>query len=287
LQVFNENWLDIDFEEIFAFYELDSKFKERFLKEIERLKKDINLNYLVYLWYYILYLAKNNYKIQRWKIDYVFKDNGSYMMCVVAMLMGYSIHKKVMIENNYDEEQIRFHKENVKLTCMADAERLGIDGIRFSQMVWGSRFMKGHIIQVGTLQYELKTNYLNNEDVIFIHIPRGADFSMEVLNYSFTNALKYVNKYLTTNNLKFVTESWLLSPEIEDILDSNSKIRNFRKYFQLLKVEENTKDFLNFVFNNPFVTDYKELAEDTNLQRRIKDKLLNGEKLHIGIGILK
>ena len=71
LQVFNENWLDIDFEEIFAFYELDSKFKERFLKEIERLKKDINLNYLVYLWYYILYLAKNNYKIQRWKIDYV------------------------------------------------------------------------------------------------------------------------------------------------------------------------------------------------------------------------
>lgn len=288
LNSFDKKWIDIDFKDMFDFYELDIEFRKRFLKEIEILKKDINLNFLVYLWYFIMFSISDKYKIQRWKNkDNNFKSNGSYMMPVVAMLMGYNNHKKMMIENKYDDEQIRMHKENIRRTCSYDRERLGLDGIRFSQMVWGSRFMKGHIIQVGTLQYELKTNFFNNEDVIFIHIPRNADFSEEALEYTFKNAISNVNKYLTTNNYKYVTESWLLSPELEDLLSQNSRIRNFRKYFTLYSTKESISDFLNFVFNKPFINDYKELPEETSLQIKLKEKILNGEKLHIGIGILK
>lgn len=288
LDSFDKDWIAMDFNEMFDFYELDEDFRNRFLKEIEMLKKDIDLNFLVYLWYFIMYSINDKYKIERWKNqDNMFRNKGSHMMPVVSMLMGYSIHKKMMIENKYDEEQIKIHKENIRRTCNYDRERLGLDGIRFSQMVWGSRFMKGHIIQVGTLQYELKTNFFNDEDVIFVHIPRNADFSREALDYSFKNAISNVNKYLTTNNYKYVTESWLLSPELEDLLSPNSRIRNFRRYFILYRKKENINDFLNFVFNKPFINDYKELLEETSLQIKLKEKILNGEKLHIGLGILK
>ena len=54
------------------------------------------------------------------------------------------------------------------------------------------------------------------------------------------------------------------------------------------EIKENVKDFLNFVFNDPlFNGDYDELCANTTLQKEIKKKLLAGEILHIGIGILK
>lgn len=288
LESFDKDWILIDFNEIFDFYNLDANFRKRFLEEIEVLKNDINLNFLVYLWHYIIFYMEDQYKIPRWKNkNEYFKDNGSNMMAVVSMLMGYKIHKKVMEDNNYDEEQIKSHKENIRLTCISDHKRIGLDGIRFSQMIWGSRFMKGHIIEVGSLQYELKTDFYNGEDVIFVHIPRNADFSKEALDYTFKNARRNVNKYLTTNNYKFMTESWLLSPELKSMLKSDSKILYFQNYFDLIEVKENVSDFLNFVFNSPMADDYNSLPSETSLQRNLKEKLLIGEKLHIGIGILK
>ncbi len=286
---FKKEWLDVDFEEILDFYELDDNFKESFYKELEIVKHDINLNYLVYLWYFIIFLTKDTFNILRWetKFDY-FRDNGSFMLPVLALLMGYNLHKQMMETNNYDLEQINYHKENVRLSLISDGYRMGIKGIRFSQMIWGSRFMKGHIIQVGSLQYELKVNFWNGEDVIFIHIPRNTALDTISVNYSLNNAAKLIKKYLKVENLKCMTESWLLSPELKSILNENSNIINFQKKFSIVEIKENVKDFLNFVFNDPlFNGDYDELCANTTLQKEIKKKLLVGEILHIGIGILK
>lgn len=281
---FNEDWLNIDFEDILEFYGLDGAIKELVLEEVKCLKKDINLNFLAYLWYFIMFKNDDVYYIQRWNVKFS-KDN-VYKMNIVALLMGYEIHKEVM--KDYDEEQIKYHKENIRLACVSDGMRLGINGIRFSQMIWGSRFMKGHIIQVGVLQYELKKNYLNGEDVIFIHIPRNTSLDYDSVKSSFNEAQEKVSKYLTINKLKYVTESWLLSPELKDILSPKSNIIKFQSFFQIVEYQENIKDFLNFVFNvNEFNGDYENLACDTTLQKGLKDKLLSSKKLHIGIGILK
>ena len=66
---------------------------------------------------------------------------------------------------------------------------------------------------------------------------------------------------------------------IKDIVQKNDL---FTRY------EENIRDFLNFVFDD--VLDnikYYELPEDTSLQKVLKKKILNKEKLHLGLGILK
>lgn len=124
--------------------------------------------------------------------------------------------------------------------------------------------------------------------MIFIHIPRNTALDTISVNYSLNNAAKLIKKYLKVENLKCMTESWLLSPELKSILNENSNIINFQKKFSIVEIKENVKDFLNFVFNDPlFNGDYDELCANTTLQKEIKKKLLAGEILHIGIGILK
>lgn len=281
---FNKDWLNVDFERIIKFYGLNNDFKKLVLDEVEFLKKDVSLNFLAYLWYFIVFKNEDKYYIPRWDVNSC-KDN-AYMMNVVVLLMGYEIHKNVM--RYYEEEQINYHKENIRLTCVSDGKRLGIRGIRFSQMIWGSRFMKGLIIQVCALQYELKKYYLKGEDVIFIHIPRDTSLDEESIKVSFRNAQSNVSKYLVTNKLKYVTESWVLSSDLKDILNSNSNIMKFQNYFRIIEYKENVKDFLNFVFNvNVFDGNYENLVCDTTLQKGLKRKLLAGEKLCVGIGILK
>lgn len=285
---FNPNWLDINFNEIFSFYDLDEQTKNDVLETVKTLKNDTVLNYLVYLWYYIIFLTDKKGKIYKWNTEFdYFKTHGSFMMPVVAMLMGIDIHKKVMTDKNYSEEQILLQKKNIRETCLRDNERFQIKGIRFSQMIWGSRFMKGNIIEAGSLQFEVKKNFYNNEDVIFIHIPRNTSLKAIDVEKTFRKAKDLVPKYLTLRKLKWVTESWLLSPNLKDILDTNSNIRQFQNLFFIEEYKENTKDFLNFVFNEPLNQgEYSDLAENTTIQREIKKKLLNKEPLYIGIGIL-
>ena len=80
----------------------------------------------------------------------------------------------------------------------------------------------------------------------------------------------------------------MLSPELKEVLSLSSNIIKFQNKFDIVEYEENIRDFLNFVFDD--VLDnikYYELPEDTSLQKVLKKKILNKEKLHLGLGILK
>lgn len=287
LENFNDNWLnDLEFNNIIRFYEFDDNFKNKFKDLWDLVNNDINLNFLVYLWYYILYIVspkKNN----KWDFELsYFKNHGSLYMPMIAMLMGYKIHEKNMI--NYDEEQIKIQKKIIRDICESDFLIYGIPGMRFSNMEWGSRFTRGEIVQIGNLQYEFKRKYLNDEDVIFIHIPRSNNFTKNNIDKSLNNKNKVFDYFNVSKDIKFVSYTWLLSPELKPILNDDSNILYFQSKFDLTYTKENEKDFLKFIFNEPFnVDNYNNLVEKTSLQKYIKNKLINEEKLHIGLGILK
>lgn len=302
-KIYQEDWLSqYNFDEILTYYGFDDSFKQRFFSEIASLKKDKKLSQLCFLMYYILFLAdeEDYYNIWSWKSSpKIFSKHGSYMMPVVSLLCGYSFHIKNMKKRSFNLEQIDLQKQNVCLACTSDKKRYQIDGIRFSQMIWGSFFMKGKLIQIGRLQYEIRVGNLKKVDqyfsedliYIYIHIPRGESLSEEEVDFSFGEVDKFIKKYYPEfQNRKFVyyTESWLLSPELLQILAPSSNIIRFQKKFNIMHYEENVDDFLNFVFNCGFSSVfYQELPEKTSLQRGLKQILLKGERLHLGLGILK
>ncbi len=300
---YNSNWLGrYDFELILSYYGFDNEFRIRFEDEIKILKQDNKLNIICFIMYYILFIAdeKTYYNIWSWKSTInVFKNNGSYMIPVVALLCGHSFHIENMKRRNFDDEQIELQKYNVRLTCTNDNIKYKIDGIRFSQMIWGSFFMKGNLIQVGRLQYEVGVKNFSKLDryfkekhqYIFIHIPRGENLSEEDVDKSFNLAGKLIKKYypeLGNQKLAYYTQSWLLSPELKEILPSDSNIMKFQNKFNVIEYEENTKDFIDFAFEDVLgEIKYSDLPEKTFLQKELKKRLLNGDKLHLGIGFIK
>lgn len=299
---YRSDWLEkYDFDNILNYYGLDNEFKKRLFKELDLLKQDEKLNFICFIMHYILFKAslKDYNDIWSWQSTKdTFKNHGSFMIPVIALLCGYEFHVKNMQERGYDDEQISIQKYNIRNVCLNDRKIHNIDGIRFSQMIWGSFFMKGYLIQVGRLQYEIGDNPLKikkyikeNCCFVYIHIPKGDVLKEEDVNASLNNADKYIRKYFKESldrKIVYYTESWLLSPELKESLLNSSNIIKFQNKFDIVESEENIKDFLNFVFND--VLDdikYDQLPENTSLQKALKKKILNKEKLHLGLGILK
>lgn len=299
---YKANWLDeYDFKIILSYYNFDDKFKKRFDYEIKILKQDNKLNMICFIMYYILFLAdtKDYYNIWSWKSTRnIFKNNGSYMIPVVALLCGYQFHIESMKQRNFDDEQIKVQKYNIRLICTNDIIKYKINGIRFSQMIWGSFFMKGNLIQIGRLQYEVDVENFDKLDryfkekhqYIYIHIPRDKNLNEKDVNESFNLVDRYIKKYypeLENQLLAYYTQSWLLSPEVKEILPTDSNIIKFQDKFTIVEYEENTSDFLNFVFDVVLEdVKYDDLSDKTILQKELKKRLLNGDKLHLGLGFL-
>ena len=73
-------------------------------------------------------------------------------------------------------------------------------------------------------------------------------------------------------------DSWLLSNQINAIVDSNS---NISKFYDLFEVQDGTdakKDILNFVFNIQECDNYNNLLEGTFLQKLLKKQLIENYK---------
>lgn len=285
LDSFDASWFS-GLDEIITFYQFDVELKAKLEELFYLIIGDINLIFLVYLWYYILYEAKTD-KHNKWNTNpSYFKSNGDSYMPIMAMLMGYKRHEETT--KNYSLEQKEIQKKIIRDIYTSDLVNYNYDGVRFSTMEWGSRFIRGQIIQIGIFQYELKRNFYHGEDVIFIHIPARVNLTKENIEESFKMKSKVFDYFDVPHNIKFVTETWLLSPELKNILKPTSNILLFQSYFDIIEYIENDKDFLKFVFKEPFeVNDFDLLKEDTSLQKSLKEKLKHSEKLHISLGILK
>lgn len=203
----------------------------------------------------------------------------------IILLSGYKIHEKNMSKYNFDTYQVLAHKNRVRECLTNDIYNRKLEGIRLSQTLWGIYFINIRLIEVGRLQYE----YCNNKKgkYIKIHIPKGDKLLYnEVLN-SIKNSKKEIKKYFNIENYEYYCESWLLSKDITKLLDSNSNIAKFQQLFDITEGKDAIKDILNFVFDLQQIDSYYNLPERTSLQSKIKDLLINGKEIHIGIGKLK
>lgn len=203
----------------------------------------------------------------------------------IILLSGYKIHEENMSKYNFDTYQVLVHKNRVRECLTNDIYNRKLEGIRLSQTLWGLYFINIRLIEVGRLQYE----YCNNKKgkYIKIHIPKGDKLLYnEVLN-SIKNSKKEIKKYFKIENYEYYCESWLLSKDITKLLDSNSNIAKFQQLFDITEGKNSIKDILNFVYGLQQINSYYDLPERTSLQSKIKDLLINGKEIHIGIGKLK
>lgn len=268
------------------FYEVNDKdYMDKCINFVDELNNDVKLKKEFNLVYDMLYGNDKDVIDRLWKkkkMSDLFIDNTNPFITNVLLLCGYKTHELNMNLKEFDNEQIKIHKKRVRECLTKDIYDRHYEGIRISQMVWGTYFTNTRIIEVGRLQYE----YVNDR-VVKIHIPAGKKLDVSKVKESINNSKKELNKYFELSNYEYHCDSWLLSNEIHNMLDSNSNIYRFYDLFEVEQGEECTSDILNFVFNVTSVNSYEELDESTSLKLKIKNYLLDGNVIKLGHGILK
>ena len=148
-------------------------------------------------------------------------------------------------------------------------------------MIWAAYFINTKLIEVGRLQYERCENHIK------IHIPSRDKLEIEKVLNSIRDSKAEIEKYFDLKNPEYRCDSWILSNQINAIIDSNSNIANFYRLFEVKDGPDATKDILNFVFEIEECDNYNNLVENTSLQKLLKKQLLANKELKIGWGKLK
>lgn len=139
--------------------------------------------------------------------------------------------------------------------------------------------------RIGELEYELKEE--NNMYKIYIHIPSDANIKKENLISSYNKLKEFIKEYFPEYiDAELYCDSWLLSPSLKKLLPKTSNIICFQDKFEIIKVEEESNAFLEWIYlRNDIV--YDKLPELTSLQREVKKYLLEGGKIGWTLGKLK
>lgn len=144
----------------------------------------------------------------------------------------------------------------------------------FDRCWWTTRQAGGHLFRIDSLEYEMKQT--DAGVVIGIHIPSDADFSPEAVERSLAGAkFFFAEHFPELSSAEYRCHSWLLDRQLHDMLNANSNILSFQDRFEIFNEGEISPEVIEWVFQTKS-TDYSELAENTSLQRNLKNHLLSG-----------
>ena len=127
------------------------------------------------------------------------------------------------------------------------------------------------------------------DPVIRIHIPPFGKMTPEMIDKTLEETKKFAKEHFPDYDYKaFACHSWLIDPQLDEILDPESNIVKFRQRFRSLTCKSSGKDVFNFIFNKPNMDfDIHDLPEDSSLQRALKKHYLNGKTIYEMEGFLK
>lgn len=267
--------LDIDVKKIFKTYEIDDeKYLYNCISAIELVNQTNSLYNIVNEICDILY-DNQDYslveEIRNKSYDKIFGTfcSNKYITNVIALI---GLAKNEVLEMKDTVHNILFY---------------GSNGMRVRQMVFLSFIVNEKILDVDGFRFQYIVGKADCANIL-IHITKTAHLE------NFSDILQLSNIGIKDkwgiSDICYECESWILSEEIIDCLESTSRILGFRSFFDIRRGADCTTDILKFVFGifeNEQDIDYSKLEENTSLQRKIKEKLVGGKRFHSGIGKIK
>lgn len=202
-------------------------------------------------------------------------------------------HKRSLIPTLYDIQDLEFEimKMRGELTVYQEKATGRFLGLR-EERETDTAFVCTQLLRGGepgetrVLPKEDYSRYLClGEDVIAVHIPRGARINPESLELKFAQAREFFGKYYPDRTPKcFYCGSWLLDPTLADHLSPASNIVQFQRRFYCYCVKSSGREILSFIHPAPFGS-YEELPENTSLERMMKKRYLAGDPVYAHCGI--
>lgn len=127
---------------------------------------------------------------------------------------------------------------------------------------------------------------LSQEDYILsVHIPKGADVSDEALAKSMAEAQSFFRKhYPEVEICAFYCRSWLMDPALADILPEGAKIISFQNFFTRYPVKSTGKEIFVFILKEQ-PSSPEDIPETTSLFRAVRKRYLKNEPIYVYAGV--
>lgn len=164
------------------------------------------------------------------------------------------------------------------------------EGSFFADLVETEDYFEGYKVGANGLTENTKTRLYkkewekaleNNDAIINVHIPEDSQgLEPKLCEESYARAREVFTKCYPEFKYKaFTCFSWLMDPQLKEILNSTSKIISFQeKYMRFPRVSLGNEMFY-FIFRKEF-ENYNEMSENTSLERALKKHYLNGKKIY-------
>lgn len=137
---------------------------------------------------------------------------------------------------------------------------------------WLNFGFRGMIYQLGRLQFERVPQ--EEKLALSLHIPEFCGpLTPEAVDESLDRARLFFARHFPSERYDFaVCHSWLLSPQLAEVLPAESNIMRFQARFTLTETMEHNESFLKFV------------EPGTRLRSIVEDRIARGESWLVGSG---
>lgn len=191
------------------------------------------------------------------------------------------------------EEIIADTFRDVSLRAILYKNKTGKTGISKDDVIWFRHIINHNIFKIGVLQFQpfnmvyLDEDLLNEPYMIFsfeqknilppgtpvinCHIQNGTDLTAENVLQSLERAKEIFKTLFPKTEFKaFLCYSWLLYPDMINMMNKTSKIRNFANLFKIIgKVQDNEQAF-EYLFEKAYKKPPRKMCK-TTLQNLAKN----------------
>ena len=155
---------------------------------------------------------------------------------------------------------------------------------------WLCYHVRMELFRLGSLQFQTqaappapvwKVVPIRPEDlVLHVHIPKGADLRTSAVQSSYQCALDFWKR----EEAVLLCDSWLLGPELQELLPPNSRIRSFAAGFTLVAADATSRQAEERIFGKVHDDPRLYTSSGSSLQHAAQAHLTAGGHLSAGYG---
>ncbi len=218
---------------------------------------------------------------------------GKPLMVNLAVILNLAVKvKERYIEAGIDEKIYYDTMSDIKIWC----EKTDNKGLK--ECGWLRNHVKFELFRLGRLQFQLyecnnktllydKLPFGYGEKLIYVHIPEGESLSEEKCLHSFEAAEEFFRQFFPEYKYKWLfCESWLLFEGNREFMDKESNIIKFMSFFEHCYSMKIDVQAIERIYGKRKLRK-SAYSEKTSLQKRAKKYMLDGNRLGIGVGVIK
>lgn len=170
-------------------------------------------------------------------------------------------------------------------------DKNGVPG--FAEWGWVAATLSMKVFRLGRLQFEpmqLDTaivcngqTYPEGTAALNVHIPAGQPLDAGEVQAAMEYAPEFFKTHFRKASALFICHSWLLSPQLKELLPEDSRIIRFQDLFSVYEVDQERQAeerVFGRLEENP-----EAYPEETSLQKKMKASLLSGKSYGMGRGV--